>query len=530
MKNIKVLDCTLRDGGYVNNWEFQDNNIKNIIKNLSLAKINYIECGFLKNIIYKKDKSLFSSVKDLKTMLPDFKSNSKYTLMINFGEIPIEYLNTSSEKNFLFRIAFKKSQKDEAVKYCQKLKEKGYDIFVNPMHTGSYSQKELIDLIEKVNLIKPAAFTIVDTTGSLKEKDVLSLFYLVDSTLDKDIALCFHSHNNLQLSFSNAQCLMKVCTNRELVIDSTVFGIGRGAGNLCTELITQYINDNYQGDYNILPILKIVDEQINPIFSQTPWGYSVPYYLAATNHCHPNYAKYLVDKQTVPVEIINKLLSNIPDDKKSGYDVELIKQIYLDNFSSPIDDNETIDYLKDLLINKNILVLAPGKSLTKEKDKITKFINKKKPFIVSLNFIPKDYNADLAFITNMKRFESLDKYSTPLVISSNINVNVKNAKVINYSSYLNNSKMFDNVALMFFKVLNKISVKSINIAGLDGFSSVPSENYVENSFINNAKVDEFDKRNEIMAAELKKVSEYVKLNFITNSLYTPPPDMKNIIS
>ena len=524
MKNIKVLDCSLRDGGYVNEWNFGFKNSKKIINELNKANINYIEAGFLQDINYTKDKTLFNQIKQINETVSN-EITSKIVAMIVYGKFNIEKIipKTGEIKLDAIRVTFKKNEIDSVFKYLEKIKNSGYQLFVNPTSIESYSDLELLNLIEKVNKLSPYCFSIVDTKGLLKEKDLLRIYYNIENNLNSNISLCFHSHNNLQLSFSNAQCLMKICTNRELIIDSTVFGIGRGAGNLCTELITQYINDNYQGNYDIIPILKIVDEQINPIFAQTPWGYSVPYYLAATNHCHPNYAKYLVEKQTVPVEIINRLLHKIPNDKKPFYEDDLIKQIYLDNFSNPIDDTETINYLKDLLINKNILVLAPGKSLTKEKDKITKFIKNKKPFVVSLNFIPKDYNADLAFITNMKRFESLDDSSIPLIISSNITGFSQNTKVINYSSYLNNSIMFDNTALMFFKVLNKIGVKSVNIAGLDGFSNVPSENYVENSLINNAKVDEFDKRNEIMAIELKKVSEYIKLNFITNSLYNPPP-------
>ena len=274
------------------------------------------------------------------------------------------------------------------------------------MHTNTYTISELLDLIKEVNEIKPVGFTIVDTTGGMKERDILTYFYTVDAALENEIALCFHSHNNLQLSFSNAQCLMKICSNRELIIDSTVFGMGRGAGNLCTELITQYINDNYNGNYQIVPILKIVDEQINPIFAKTPWGYSVPYYLAATNHCHPNYAKYLVDKQTVPVEIINRLLQTIPENKKSGYDVNLIKQIYLDNFSKSIDDKEVVEELKRQFANKKLLLMASGKSISKEENKIKDFISKEKPFIISLNFIPKEYFVDMPFVSNLKRFSS----------------------------------------------------------------------------------------------------------------------------
>ena len=519
MSNIKVLDCTLRDGGYINNWNFGEKNIKKIIKNLILAKLDFVECGFLKPLTFDKEKTFYTTYNFLENILPENYKNTKFTLMINYGEYPLENLPICNNKNIALRIVFKKSEKENAILYCKELINKNYNVFVNPMHTNTYSSTELLELIEMVNKINPKGFTIVDTTGAMKEKDILTTFYLVDANLNKNIALCFHSHNNLQLSFSNAQCLMKVCKDRELIIDSTVFGMGRGAGNLCTELLTQYINDNYNGNYDIIPILKIVDEQINPIFAKTPWGYSVPYYLAATNHCHPNYAKYLVDKQTVPVEFINKLLKSIPDNKKSTFDVNLIKQLYLDKFSNIIDDSKTVEYLKNLLINRKILILAPGKSLKEEKTKIEDFINREKPFIISLNSIPEQYKENLVFVTNMKRFTSLNDYSRPLVASSNIEDIPEQALILNYSSYLNDSKMFDNVALMLLKLFIKIDIKSVSIAGLDGFSPVAVENYVSDDLINNAKVSEFDERNEIMSEELAKLSEKININFITKTLY-----------
>lgn len=520
MSNIKVLDCTLRDGGYINNWNFGLEKSKSIVQLLNKSNVDYIELGFLTKEETNNNMTLFNNFKDFENIVSENVDTNKLFGMITYGKFQIEdvpNVNDSIIKGI--RLIFKKSQTEKALNYCKKLKQKGYKLFINPTFIDQFSDIELIDIINEINQINPYGMSIVDSMGVLKEKDLLRLYYLIDHNLNKDIALCFHSHNNLQLSFSNAQCLMKVCKDRELIIDSTVFGMGRGAGNLCTELLTQYINDNYDGNYDIIPILKIVDEQINPIFTKTPWGYSVPYYLAATNHCHPNYAKYLVDKQTVPVEFINKLLKSIPDNKKSTFDVNLIKQLYLDKFSNIIDDSKTVEYLKNLLIYRKILILAPGKSLKEEKTKIEDFINREKPFIISLNFIPEQYKENLVFVTNMKRFTSLNDYSRPLVVSSNIEDIPEQALILNYSSYLNDSKMFDNVALMLLKLLIKIDIKSVSIAGLDGFSPVAVENYVSDDLINNAKVSEFDERNEIMSEELAKLSEKININFITKTLY-----------
>ena len=329
--NIKLLDCTLRDGGYVNNWDFKKNNIIKIINNLIDAKIDFVECGFLKNETSDSEKSLYSSIEELEEVLDLVKSGAKFTVMINYGEFGATETIKTKYKNLFFRIAFKKKDKKEALEFVKKLVDDGNKVFVNPMNTNSYSSNEFLDLINSVNQIKPYAFTIVDTFGAMKEKDVLSMFYVAESTLDKDIKLCFHSHNNLQLSFSNTSKLLNAVNQRELIIDSTVFGIGRGAGNLATELIVQYLNDNFNTEYDIIPILKTLHEQINPIFLKSPWGYSVHYYLAAKNLCHPNYAKYLIDKKTVAVEVINNILQAIPPDKKASFDKDLIEKILENN-------------------------------------------------------------------------------------------------------------------------------------------------------------------------------------------------------
>ncbi len=327
MKNLEILDCTLRDGGYINNWTFGKENINKIINNLTKANIDYIECGFLSNVEYSQEKSIFNNPNQILEYVQKSFPTNKLSLMINYGNFPIERFSNCDNKNILIRIAFKQEDSKNALLYCKQLKNKGYDIFINPMHTNFYSSEELLELIKTVNSISPYAFTIVDTTGAMEEKDVLTIFRTIDSNLDKNIKICFHSHNNLQLSFSNAQAIIKENPLRDLIIDSTVFGMGRGAGNIQTEQLVKYFNDNYSKEYKLLPILELIDESINPIYKKTPWGYSVPYYLAATNHCHPNYAKFLSDKK-INVEKIDSILKEIPTEKKLAFDETYIKSCY----------------------------------------------------------------------------------------------------------------------------------------------------------------------------------------------------------
>ena len=172
--------------------------------------------------------------------------------MINYGEFSLEKIPVYQGKGIQgIRVAFHKKDADKATEYCRKLKEKGYMVFVQPMISLSYSDTEFIQLIQRVNEIKPYAFYIVDSFGMMKRKNLLRLFYMVEHNLSEDIWVGFHSHNNLQLAYSNAQSLIEAQTTRNIIIDTSVYGMGRGAGNLNTELFADYLNEYTEKKYII---------------------------------------------------------------------------------------------------------------------------------------------------------------------------------------------------------------------------------------------------------------------------------------
>ena len=322
-KKFKILDCTLRDGGYIIDWRFKKRSIQSIINNLAQANIDFIECGFLKNCDYNIDKTFFSSINELEKII---QPNKNYALMVNFGEFPIENFQICENKNIKIRVAFKKHQQNEALDYISNLIKLGWDVFANPMNSSTYSKEELKNLILNINTIKPFALTIVDTLGNMDEAQVIDIFKFIDEILDKKIALGFHSHNSMQLSFSNTKALLNMELNREIIIDSCLYGMGRGAGNLCTELITKYLNDNFHSDYKIMPTLKTIDTVLKPIYEKTPWGYSTLYYIAAIHGCHPNYATYLSDKN-LSEEEIDRIMNLIPQEKRTSFDKIFIKSL-----------------------------------------------------------------------------------------------------------------------------------------------------------------------------------------------------------
>jgi 4-hydroxy 2-oxovalerate aldolase len=142
MNKIQVLDCTLRDGGYVNNWNFGAKNIETIINNLINSKIDYIECGFFKKNTYEKNKSIFTNIEELMDFLPQNSVSNKFTLMINQGDYDVKKIKENSN-NLIFRIAFKKENINEALNDCSYLVNKGYNILIAIVSEKNYASINL---------------------------------------------------------------------------------------------------------------------------------------------------------------------------------------------------------------------------------------------------------------------------------------------------------------------------------------------------------------------------------------------------
>jgi 4-hydroxy 2-oxovalerate aldolase len=529
MNNVKLLDCTLRDGGYINNWNFGERSIKKIIEKLAQSNIDIIECGFIRDWEFNPNITVFNDVDRVKKFIGKKNRNITYVGMIDVPYIPIDKIKECDGCSIDgIRLTFHENEIEEAMNYGKILMEKGYKLFIQPVGTTSYTDAKLIELINIVNDIKPYAFYLVDTLGIMYKNDLLRMYHLIDNNLDPAISIGFHSHNNLQLSFANAQELLMLHTKREILIDSSVFGMGRGAGNLCTELVTQYINENIEEKYNVVPLLEIVDEHLSKFSTESQWGYSVPYFIAAINNCHPNYASYLMNKQTISVKSINAILRQIPQMKRDIYDKNYIEDLYINFQVHQVDDTNELESIKNLLGERKILILAPGKSITGQMDRISSFINKNNPFIFSVNFIPENYQVNSVFISNLKRFEQIsdvipqDTVNTILITTSNITKSKEvSSFIVNYSDLLiDNPIVSDNAGLMLINLLNRISIKNVYLAGFDGFSSDKTINYFSTDLINNAELEQLIKMNETIRKQLTFFEKNMNIHFITKTIYS----------
>ncbi len=522
MGQVYLLDCTLRDGGYVNDWRFGKDTIKGFVKKIAKTGIEMCEVGFLKGDSFDEDRAVFPDLESLKSMIGVKDKKMLYVGMLDMSApLPLDRIPPYDGSSVdMIRVIFKKNKIEEAYEYCKAIQELGYQISVNFVGTDMYSDVEFVEGIEKFNTLNPYAMAIVDSFGLIKRKHFLRLVYLADNNMAPGVTLGYHAHNNLQQAFGNAEALVEMNLKRNLIVDACVFGMGRGAGNLNLELFAEYMNENYDTHYKIEPMLEIMDEYLNDIYRKRFWGYSLPFYLSASTGCHPNYAIYLAEKDTLPVKAFNELLCSIPKEKKAKFSKEDAEYYYREYQENYIDDKDALDALASELGNREILILAPGKSLVEQEKQIQEYRKKVHPLVIALNFAAEKFEPDYIFSSNMRRYAKIQgKTSAKCITTSNMKDCKVTDYVVNFSSYASKEpEIIDNSGIMVLKLLLALGIKKVHIAGMDGYSAQQSINYydsnLEYDFSNVA-----EKRNQLISEEMKEINKVLKLEFLTPTAY-----------
>ncbi len=520
MNRVQILDCTLRDGGYINNWNFEQTDIIKTIEGLSNANINIVECGFLDQTVNKnKDSTRFKDIQDLNDVLQNFTKFDKqiYVAMIEYGKYNIEDLPVVDEKNLVkgIRLSFRKIDYKKTLSAMEKIVDKGYKLFVQPISTNTYTEPELIEIINFTNNLNAYALYIVDTQGSMYKEDFRELYYLLDKRLDKSIHIGFHSHNNMQLSYSVAIDFIEISTNREIIIDSSIYGMGRGAGNLNTELLADFINKKVDNFYKIEYILGLIDSNYFFLYKENSWGYSLAHFLSATLKCHPDYASYLLNKKNLVINDIRILLSKIDKKDSREFDKNKIEKLYY-NYN-----NKIVTKINEPTISKNkkVLLIGSGKSILDKLDYVKS--NRDNYLIISLNHIPVDFNSDYSFFSSQKRYnEFLDVANLEnVIVTSNILSTSK--YVLDYKMLSNlGDNINDNSVNMFLNYLVTKGIKNVELLGVDGFSITDNNyGYKEYDVVKDEKA--ITELNQYILDGLQYMAKKINISFLSNSIFKP---------
>lgn len=525
-----LLDCTLRDGGFVNDWEFGYSSIRSIVSRLDRAGVEIIEVGWIDaRRDYDPNRSTFPDTASIDTTLKGLViDQAALVAMIDFGTCPIENI-APAEESLLegIRVIFKKGDVDAALAFCAEIRSKGYKIFVNPVSLTTYSDREILDLVEKINALQPTAMAIVDTYGLMLRDEILHYVDLLDRNLDGAIMLGYHSHNNQQMAFANCCALLDRHIKRGLIVDASLYGMGKSAGNANTELIAAYVNRALDGKYHTEQLLDVIQTDILRIHRDHPWGYNLHYYISAVNDCHPDYVKFLLDKGTLSSQGIDTVLKSIPVKQKLSFSRELIVELYLGYQSVLVDDREAIASISRELADREVLVLFPGATIKSHHLSIQDFLAAKSPVVITVNFASDEISADYVFVGNGQRYDNLLDFfhihpvSPRVIATSNIlESSVPIDFVLNYESLLEPTHpVDDNSAVLCLNLLRKAGVKQVHFAGLDGFSSDRAKDFFDPTMDMSPTAENTSTHNAGMVAYLESARQDIAIQFLTPSLF-----------
>lgn len=487
-KNFKILDCTIRDGGYINNWNFKISDVKSMCKALSLSGVDIFEIGFISDKT-NLPKWRVCNKEDVKYVIGQ-QQTMKISAMLEADTLGIK-INVPKETGIdILRVALNKNKVLESLKKIEQYKKAGYEIFVQLMGITSYKEEELVNIIRQIEICKSVDYiSIGDSYGALTPNQTFKIISLIKKNVKLKVGL--HAHNNMQLGMANALAAIQAGAD---VIDGSLYGMGRGGGNIPTELLISYFEKIYKNRFSVLPLLEFIDRTMLSWYEQPNWGYSLHSLISGVYECHPYYTSKLIEKREYTIEqvletakIVNKsdvigfsqnFLDNIIDE--SFLQKTIVGKLPLTEF---IEKNKGQVPYKNRHQGKTFLILGNGPSIVENFEKIQKFIKEKEPIILGANNLGGNFIPHYHAFNNQRRFEvyenNVNPYSRVLLGPgvSSFEDKANYEKIFCYNSFLEDVDIINGVitsncrsiSVLLIAVAIVMGAESIYLGGMDGY-------------------------------------------------------------
>jgi len=519
----KILDCTIRDGGYLNDWSFKDSLVRDLYSAVSKSGTDYVEIGFRNSKEYTDTSKLgiwTTTPESVVEGVVKNNSGSKVSLMIDYGKEDLDSIPNSSEsKVSLYRVAAHKNKILDSLSLVEKIADKGYEVALQLMGVSRYNENDFVRIIKPIKDSKLTYLYFADSYGSILPNEIEGYIEILRET---DKLLGFHPHNNMQLALANTLEAIDLGID---IVDGTVAGMGRGAGNMQLETLIAFFQKSISEEkYNVLPILELINRHFLSLKSKHPWGYSLPYMISGVYEVHPNYAKslsegnYSIEDTRLALKVINELDS-------TGFDGDILSKISGTGFIGNHLKSSKLKESKNKKANKiatpdyfgrhedrNFLVLVNGPSLVEYKSQINRFIDELNPILIGTNWLGGHFTPDYHVFNNKDIFEKhlneVSKESTLLLSSSfekkyildKTDLNHEIIKTSNLSdNHFNIDKgvlniNFEAVSVLSIAVSIAMGASQVYIAGMDGYKDF--ETFYKLAF-QDSKEEDFIKKNEI---------------------------------
>jgi len=307
--SIKVFDCTIRDGGLINDHRFDDIFVKTVYDTCVAAGIHYMELG------YKASKKMFMPSKfgpwkfcdenDIRRIVGEKKAGLKLSVMADAERTDYHTDILPKDKSVIdcIRVATYIHQIPTAIDMVKDAHDKGYETAINIMAISVVQERDLRDALRLIAQSPVDTVYLVDSFGSFYPKQVRELtamFLEMVSGTGKEVGV--HSHNNQQLAFANTVEAVIAGANR---LDATIAGMGRGAGNCPLEMLLGFLRNP---QFDSRPVLECVQKVFLPLQQMMNWGYSIPYMLTGQLNQHPRSAIKAVAEKTDYVAFYDRVM------------------------------------------------------------------------------------------------------------------------------------------------------------------------------------------------------------------------------
>lgn len=327
--DIQLLDCTLRDGGFLNQWSFGLESIWTYLDDIQKTCVDIVECGYLRaGVPACKDTTRYGALSELPAFRRDTGKDKYFVCMIDYGKFPQEFIPECKETRIDgIRVAFRIEDLYSACTYCETLKAKEYRVLIQPMNISAYSESRFSKMLSLCNRIQPFAVYLVDSFGLMWPDQLQPYVSLADEILEDGIKIGFHFHNNYHQALTNAVYASSLVLRHDIILDASFCGAGRGGGNLDFFSLLAYLNRNQQS-FPVEPFLKIADTSLKEFVQRTVKDNGIIPCLTAMHHCHPNYGVLLAQVPNLGFTDIYRILTEVAPDRKRNCDEAYVYQLY----------------------------------------------------------------------------------------------------------------------------------------------------------------------------------------------------------
>ena len=506
----RIIDCTIRDGGHLNKWQFEDDLVRSAYFAAQKGHVDYFEIGY-KNDYSKVGLGPYGYCNEQYiSSLFKCSEDCKLLFMLDAGKYTGYEIPDCKKGKTPFagvRVAAYPYEVGIAVTLVEKLYRKGYEVFLNLMASAEWSDKDLrlLEKWKRKKILKAIYFA--DSFGAYGPVEISVFIRKLRKLGFKRIG--FHAHNNLQMAFANSVHAIK---EGATYVDASIYGMGRGSGNLPIETLLSYLSKQGDKKYNVVPYLDVIERFFVTLFEKYRWGYSLRSLLGGISNIHPYYVDELFNSHNYTIEEIWNILETIKVKCPISFSGEKLKSALSERFYIPdvVQTRSTIKEIeKDLKIipakdsfllrslaikdkykGRKLLVIANGPSIAKYKNEINELIKEQNLITIGCNFLREIYEPDYHLFVNKRRFlkyvSSVSNKSTLLVpsffgkrmVMENYGgalqyIQIKPENDIKSSPIKNISQqvVYLNVATSAILTAFQMGAQDIMAVGMDGYES-----------------------------------------------------------